>query len=381
MNSSQELGIYIHWPFCEKKCPYCDFNSHVQGNIDHLEWLKAYLNELRYYANETSDRVIKSVFFGGGTPSLMKTIIIEKILDEIQILWNLSKNVEITAEANPSSSESQLFKDFNLAGINRLSIGVQSFNNQSLKFLGRLHNADQAKNAITIARKIFPRFSFDLIYALPNQSAATWKKELLAAANIAGEHISLYQLTIEPGTEFYKKRITAANQIVGYDLYKLTQEIMDKAALPAYEISNHAKKGQESVHNLNYWQGGDYLGIGPGAHGRITKANKTEMMHNYRDPERWLNLALTKNTGGQKRSKLSNEERHDELVLMGLRLIKGISLDYYNSLTGKHLINILDQKKINFLINRGFLKLNKGFLKATIEGRQRLNAVLSYLLT
>jgi len=381
LNSSQELGIYIHWPFCEKKCPYCDFNSHVQGNIDHLEWLKAYLNELRYYANETSDRVIKSVFFGGGTPSLMKTIIIEKILDEIQILWNLSKNVEITAEANPSSSESQLFKDFNLAGINRLSIGVQSFNNQSLKFLGRLHNADQAKNAITIARKIFPRFSFDLIYALPNQSAATWKKELLAAANIAGEHISLYQLTIEPGTEFYKKRITAANQIVGYDLYKLTQEIMDKAALPAYEISNHAKKGQESVHNLNYWQGGDYLGIGPGAHGRITKANKTEMMHNYRDPERWLNLALTKNTGGQKRSKLSNEERHDELVLMGLRLIKGISLDYYNSLTGKHLINILDQKKINFLINRGFLKLNKGFLKATIEGRQRLNAVLSYLLT
>lgn len=381
MNSSQELGIYIHWPFCEKKCPYCDFNSHVQGNIDHLEWLKAYLNELRYYANETSDRVIKSVFFGGGTPSLMKTIIIEKILDEIQILWNLSKNVEITAEANPSSSESQLFKDFNLAGINRLSIGVQSFNNQSLKFLGRLHNADQAKNAITIARKIFPRFSFDLIYALPNQSAATWKKELLAAANIAGEHISLYQLTIEPGTEFYKKRITAANQMVGYNLYKLTQEIMDKAALPAYEISNHAKKGQESVHNLNYWQGGDYLGIGPGAHGRITKANKTEMMHNYRDPERWLNLALTKNTGGQKRSKLSNEERHDELVLMGLRLIKGISLDYYNSLTGKHLINILDQKKINFLINRGFLKLNKGFLKATIEGRQRLNAVLSYLLT
>ncbi len=381
MNSSQELGIYIHWPFCEKKCPYCDFNSHVQGNIDHLEWLKAYLNELRYYANETSDRVIKSVFFGGGTPSLMKTIIIEKILDEIQILWNLSKNVEITAEANPSSSESQLFKDFNLAGINRLSIGVQSFNNQSLKFLGRLHNADQAMNAITIARKIFPRFSFDLIYALPNQSATTWKKELLAAANIAGEHISLYQLTIEPGTEFYKKRITAANQIVGYDLYKLTQEIMDKAALPAYEISNHAKKGQESVHNLNYWQGGDYLGIGPGAHGRITKANKTEMMHNYRDPERWLNLALTKNTGGQKRSKLSNEERHDELVLMGLRLIKGISLDYYNSLTGKHLINILDQKKINFLINRGYLKINNGFLKATIEGRQRLNAVLSYLLT
>jgi len=381
LNSSQELGIYIHWPFCEKKCPYCDFNSHVQGNIDHLEWLKAYLNELRYYANETSDRVIKSVFFGGGTPSLMKTIIIEKILDEIQILWNLSKNVEITAEANPSSSESQLFKDFNLAGINRLSIGVQSFNNQSLKFLGRLHNADQAMNAITIARKIFPRFSFDLIYALPNQSATTWKKELLAAANIAGEHISLYQLTIEPGTEFYKKRITAANQIVGYDLYKLTQEIMDKAALPAYEISNHAKKGQESVHNLNYWQGGDYLGIGPGAHGRVTKANKTEMMHNYRDPERWLNLALTKNTGGQKRSKLSNEERHDELVLMGLRLIKGISLDYYNSLTGKHLINILDQKKINFLINRGYLKINNGFLKATIEGRQRLNAVLSYLLT
>jgi putative oxygen-independent coproporphyrinogen III oxidase len=269
LNKDLEIGIYIHWPFCEKKCPYCDFNSHVRDNINHLKWLKAYLNELRYYASETSERVISSVFFGGGTPSLMKPSVIEKILDEIQSLWHCSKDMEVTAEANPSSSETQLFKDFRGAGINRLSIGVQSLNNQSLMFLGRLHNADDARKAIKAATKIFPRISFDLIYALPGQTPITWKKELASAIKIAEGHLSLYQLTIEPGTEFHKKRIKAANEDIGAALYELTQEIIDNAGLPAYEISNHAKKGQESRHNLIYWRGGDYLGIGPGAHARI----------------------------------------------------------------------------------------------------------------
>jgi len=381
LNKIIEMGIYIHWPFCEKKCPYCDFNSHVRDNINHLKWLKAYLNELRYYASETSERVISSVFFGGGTPSLMKPSVIEKILDEIQSLWHCSKDMEVTAEANPSSSETQLFKDFRGAGINRLSIGVQSLNNQSLMFLGRLHNADDARKAIKAATKIFPRISFDLIYALPGQTPITWKKELASAIKIAEGHLSLYQLTIEPGTEFHKKRIKAANEDIGATLYELTQEIMDNAGLPAYEISNHAKKGQESRHNLIYWRGGDYLGIGPGAHGRITHAYKTEMMHNYREPEIWLNLAITKKYGQQKRAALSKEERRNELVLMGLRLIEGISLDHFNSLTNQHLTKIIDKDRINALADQGYLTLNNTVLKTTVAGRQRLNAVLTYLLT
>ena len=375
------MGIYIHWPFCEKKCPYCDFNSHVRDNINHLKWLKAYLNELRYYASETSERVISSVFFGGGTPSLMKPSVIEKILDEIQSLWHCSKDMEVTAEANPSSSETQLFKDFRGAGINRLSIGVQSLNNQSLMFLGRLHNADDARKAIKAATKIFPRISFDLIYALPGQTPITWKKELASAIKIAEGHLSLYQLTIEPGTKFHKKRIKAANEDISAALYELTQEIMDNAGLPAYEISNHAKKGQESSHNLIYWRGGDYLGIGPGAHGRVTHAYKTEMMHNYREPEIWLNLAITKKYGQQKRAALSKEERRNELVLMGLRLIEGISLDHFNSLTNQHLTKIIDKNRINALADQGYLTLNNTVLKTTFAGRQRLNAVLTYLLT
>ncbi len=375
------MGIYIHWPFCEKKCPYCDFNSHVRDNINHLKWLKAYLNELRYYASETSERVISSVFFGGGTPSLMKPSVIEKILDEIQSLWHCSKDMEVTAEANPSSSETQLFKGFRGAGINRLSVGVQSLNNQSLMFLGRLHNADDARKAIKAATKIFPKISFDLIYALPGQTPITWKKELASAIKIAEGHLSLYQLTIEPGTEFHKKRIKAANEDIGAALFELTQEIMDNAGLPAYEISNHAKKGQESRHNLIYWRGGDYLGIGPGAHGRITHAYKTEMMHNYREPEIWLNLAITKKYGQQKRAALSKEERRNELVLMGLRLIEGISLDHFNSLTNQHLTKIIDKNRITALADQGYLTLSNTVLKTTVAGRQRLNAVLTYLLT
>jgi putative oxygen-independent coproporphyrinogen III oxidase len=381
LNNNPELGIYIHWPFCEKKCPYCDFNSHVRQSIDHSDWLKAYLNELRYYANETPNHIINSVFFGGGTPSLMKASVVEKILDEIQSLWHCSKDIEVTAEANPSSSENKHFKDFHRAGINRLSIGIQSLNDQSLLFLGRLHNADDAKNAIKNATEVFPRFSFDLIYALPGQTPKMWEKELKEATQLARGHISLYQLTIEPGTEFYKKRVRAANETIGAELYETTQEIMNKANLPAYEISNHAKKGAESLHNLIYWTGGDYLGIGPGAHGRITHKLQTDMMHNYRDPEKWLGLAITNKFGGQKRKTLSDEQRRDELVLMGLRLINGISLQQFKLLTGQPLTKMLDENKINILTNQGYLSTNSGFFKATNSGRQRLNAIISYLLT
>ena len=381
MNIPTDLGIYIHWPFCEKKCPYCDFNSHVSGNIDHLKWLSAYLNELRYHANLTSGRIINSIFFGGGTPSLMKPYVVEKILDEIHSLWSCSNDIEITAEANPSSSETQLFSDFKTAGINRVSIGVQSLNNRSLDFLGRLHGANEAKNAIKVATKIFPRVTFDLIYALPGQSRLAWKRELSQAIKLARGHLSLYQLTIEPGTEFSKNRIAVANERDGAALYELTQEITDRENLPAYEISNHAKKGQESRHNLTYWKSGDYLGIGPGAHGRITNSTKTEIMHNYRQPDMWLNFAIKRKYGQQKRSALNQTERRDEIILMGLRLIEGISLKHFNLLTGQHLIETVDKNKIKNLSEHGYLSLKKGFLKTTLAGRLRLNAMLSYLLT
>ena len=380
METTAAFGIYIHWPFCAKKCPYCDFNSHVRDTIDHEKWLAAYLSELRHYANETSSRLVTSIFFGGGTPSLMNPATISAILDEIARLWPVSKTVEITAEANPSSSEAQLFKDFRNAGINRLSVGVQSFNDSALTFLGRLHGAGEAKQALEAASNTFVRYSFDLIYALPDQTPEIWRAELNDALKRAGDHLSLYQLTIEPGTEFHKTRITAADEDIGTELYEITQEMMDQAGLPAYEISNHARLGQESRHNLVYWRGQDYLGIGPGAHGRLSHNFTTEMMHNYREPEKWLDLATTKGSGQQKRAALSVEERRDEIVLMSLRLSEGLPADHFKTLTKTSLMGQLDQDRLDTLTNEGFLTFKDNVLKATPEGRQRLNAVLAHLL-
>ena len=381
MTITTDLGIYIHWPFCEKKCPYCDFNSHVRDNIDYSRWLNAYLNELKYHANSTHERSVNSIFFGGGTPSLIKPFIIEKILDEIHSLWHNSKDIEITLEANPSSSETQIFKDFQSAGINRVSIGVQSLNNRSLKFLGRMHNASEAKKAVGAATKIFSRVSFDLIYALPEQSHLVWKKELNEAISLAAGHLSLYQLTIEPGTEFFKNRVKCQNEDDGAALYGLTQEIADKANLPAYEISNHAQKGQESKHNLAYWKSGDYLGIGPGAHGRITNKFETIIMQNFRQPEKWVDLAIKKQSGQQKQLALSSKERRDEIILMGLRLTEGVSLSTFYSLTGQHLFEMINQEKFHHLSNEGLLSMSDQYLKTTPAGRLRLNAVIAYLLT
>ncbi|MBT3991240.1 MAG: coproporphyrinogen III oxidase [Rhodospirillaceae bacterium] len=380
MNIAPAFGIYIHWPFCAKKCPYCDFNSHVQDNIDQDIWLNAYLNELRHYANETSERLVTSVFFGGGTPSLMAPRVIEAILAEIQRLWPCSDTIEITAEANPSSSEIQQFQDFRQAGINRLSIGVQSFNDPALRFLGRRHDAGEAKKAIEAATTVFERFSFDLIYALPGQTPDIWQKELKEALSLAGGHLSLYQLTIEPGTEFHKARVEAADEEIGSTLFEITQELMTEAGLPAYEISNHAKPSQESRHNLVYWRGQDYLGIGPGAHGRLTGNYQTEMMHNYREPNKWLERVASHGFGQQKRTVLSAEERRDEIILMSLRLQEGLSSAHFKALTGLNLADQLDPDRLNALENEGFLSFNDNILKATPEGRQRLNAVLAHLL-
>ena len=374
------MAFIFHWPFCIKKCPYCDFNSHVENNIDHVKWLAAYLNELRHYADETSGRVVSSIFFGGGTPSLMPPKIIRSIITEIQNLWSCDDLIEITAEANPSSSEIQLFKNFQYAGINRLSIGVQSLDQQSLCFLGRLHTVDEAKRAVDAAAKIFKRYSFDLIYALPDQTPEKWSNELDEALKIAGSHISLYQLTIERGTQFHKERVLPANETTSTMLYELTQKKLIAAGLPAYEISNHSMPGEQSRHNLVYWRSQDYLGIGPGAHGRLTNNFKSETMHNFREPEKWLNLATTKKTGQQKRTTLTAEERINEVFLMGLRLSEGISSDHFQSLTNQPLLKLINQRRFNFLLEGNFLVYNGRVLKATPSGRQCLDAVLAYLL-
>ena len=310
----------------------------------------------------------------------MKAATIERLLNEVRLLWRCAETLEITAEANPSSLEIQTFKDFQSAGINRLSIGVQSLNQKNLLFLGRQHSVNEAKKAVYEASKIFSRVSFDLIYALPDQTAIAWEKELLDALKMASGHLSLYQLTIEPGTDFYKQRLCGPAEDVAIELFELTQDIVHTANLPAYEISNHSIPGQECRHNLLYWKGHDYLGIGPGAHGRVTHKLKTKLIQNYHDPEKWLKLAITNNSGQQKCINILDEERRDEIILMGLRLTSGISDNQFRILTNKSLMEVLDGQKINFLVNAGFLIFDHKWLRATQSGRQRLNAVLTYLL-
>ena len=258
------FGVYVHWPFCESKCPYCDFNSHVADSVDHTAWADAYKREIARAGAEVPGRTVTSIFFGGGTPTLMKPATMAAILDAIAAAWTLADDVEITAEANPSSAEIEVFRAFRSAGVNRLSLGVQSFDPAALQFLGRRHDADQAKRAIAESQKIFARTSFDLIYARPDQTRETWKAELSEALSRAGEHLSVYQLTIEPGTEFRRRRISPADEGPATEMYELTHEMMDAAGLPAYEISNHARPGAECRHNLVYWRGENYAGIGPG---------------------------------------------------------------------------------------------------------------------
>ncbi|OFW95926.1 MAG: coproporphyrinogen III oxidase, partial [Alphaproteobacteria bacterium RIFCSPHIGHO2_12_FULL_45_9] len=268
------FGIYIHWPFCKSKCPYCDFNSHVSEAIDHKRWMQSYLKEIDYWANLTEGRVVDTVFFGGGTPSLMQSETVAEILAHIQKKWRVSNDWEVTLEANPTSFETEKFRDFYAAGVNRVSIGVQSLYEADLKFLGREHSPDQARFAIAEAQKIFPRVSFDLIYARPKQTLDAWRTELSEALQMASGHLSMYQLTIERGTPFHTRHARGEFKIpeqdLAADLYDVTQDMMGQAGYPAYEISNHAIVGQESRHNLIYWRYDDYVGVGPGAHGRLT---------------------------------------------------------------------------------------------------------------
>lgn len=381
------FGLYLHWPFCKKKCPYCDFNSHVREEIDIEKWQHAFKNELSYIASLTGKRKIDSIFFGGGTPSLMPPKVVETLLDHCASLWDLPKKTEITLEANPTSSESGNLQAFRQAGINRLSIGVQSFRDKDLRFLGREHSVDEAQKTIKLAEKFFDRFSFDLIYARPEQKITDWKEELTEALSYAVGHLSLYQLTIEQGTNFYTRHQRGDFQIPDDDLgaafYETTQELLDKAGLPAYEISNHAKIGEECRHNLLYWQYGDYAGVGPGAHGRLKIGQHQKIAtRTHRAPEIWLDKALTHDHGYHPFEDISLDQQIPEIFLMGLRLTQGISWKNLSALLGTDsLADVLPMHKIETLCHEGLLEQTKTHLRATKEGKIRLNGVISFLFS
>ena len=327
------FGVYVHWPFCAQKCPYCDFNSHVRfAGWDEPRFLNAYLRELDNVKERTGRQTVHSIFFGGGTPSLMRPSTVAAILEQIAKLWPIAAGAEITLEANPNSVEAGRFAGYRAAGVNRVSIGVQSLRDDELKRLGRLHSVSEARTAIDIARRTFDRFSFDLIYARPGQTAGAWRAELSEALALAGGHLSLYQLTIEPDTPFAdlhaRGKLVVPDPDAALDLYMLTQEMTAAAGLPAYEISNHAAPGEESRHNLLYWRYGAYAGVGPGAHGRLVLADGTRLATvAERNPERWAGCVEAGGHGFVEEEALSLEEQADEMLLMGLRLTEGIDLE------------------------------------------------------
>jgi len=420
----KNLAIYIHYPFCKSKCPYCDFNSHVNDNIDQQKFADCYITELEYFKELIGKRNITSIFFGGGTPSLMPINTVDKILKKISTLWNLSSDIEITLEANPTSSESQKFKDLKNIGINRLSIGIQALNDQDLKFLGRQHSKNEAYSTIDIAQKYFDNFSFDLIYARPNQTPESWKSELKTALKIGSPHLSLYQLTIEKGTKFFNsyrnKEFTLPNTDTQNKLYDITHDTCLEYGLENYEISNYCKNNYHSHHNLTYWNYRDYLGIGAGSHSRITlpiqtpptkidgliESNKTKksggmsrltenkysiyQKMNYHMPQKWVTSIEKNKNAIQTSTPLTNEEIFTEIILIGLRTKFGVNLDrlfhYIENSAQNDNTNQLTKNKIKFLDKLDTLskeKLiyqNNNHIYTTYKGSKLLNSVCSYLL-
>jgi putative oxygen-independent coproporphyrinogen III oxidase len=375
------FGIYIHWPYCAAKCPYCDFNSHVRRAVSEERYLAAALRELAFYADFAPGRRVTSVFFGGGTPSLMSPMTAGALLEAVARHWGIAPDAEITLEANPSSVEAGRFADFRAAGINRASLGIQSLSDEQLRFLGRLHNAQEARAALAIAKAHFPRVSFDLIYARPGQTPAEWRAELTEALLMAEGHLSLYQLTIEPGTAFHaleragKLHIPESEEAAG--LYEITQELCGAAGLPAYEISNHARPGEESRHNLLYWRYGEYAGIGPGAHGRLVRDGTRHALAAWRDPAAWAMQVEQEEHGLERREPLEALEEAEEMLLMGLRLGEGLRLDRLAALT-RHRI---DPAVLALYRDTGLLSLSRDgdVLRATSEGRLVLNGLLGKL--
>ncbi len=378
-HSPLPLSLYIHWPFCVAKCPYCDFNSYARrGKIDEPAYLNALKAELSSLASQTKGRSVETIFFGGGTPSLMQATTVQSLLDHIAGLWQIAPDAEITLEANPSSVESSRFIGYRSAGVNRLSLGVQSLYNDSLKALGRVHDVDEALKAITLSQKHFPRSSFDLIYAREDHTPQQWHKELSEALKLAGEHLSLYQLTIEQGTHFAKLyeqgKLSIPIDEDAEQFYNITQELCENAGLPAYETSNHAKIGCESRHNMVYWLYGDYGGIGPGAHGRLRLDGETIATATLKNPEKWLQQVEQRGHGIAEKIMLSEDEQADEMLLMGLRLHKGINLHALKQRTGFQ----PNMNKINQLCQDDLLEFSKqtNQLKTSVKGRFLLNHIV-----
>ena len=375
------FGVYVHWPFCLSKCPYCDFNSHVRAQpVDEARFVAAFRAELAHRAKLAPGRTVQSIFFGGGTPSLMKPATVSAILEAIASNWTVARDAEITLEANPTSVEAERFRGYRAAGVNRVSLGVQAMNDVDLKALGRLHSAAEAMNAVAVATSIFDRASFDLIYARPGQTPQAWRAELMQALKHAPEHLSLYQLTIEPDTMF--ERLRDAGRLIVPDietqreLWDVTQDIMNTAGMPAYEVSNHARPGGESRHNLIYWRYGEYAGVGPGAHGRLITARGRIAHSTEKHPEMWLTIVEADGHGLVENDLLSTEEQGDEFLLMGLRLAEGIDPQRYELLTGKP----LDFERIKSLSEDGMIERTvDGMLRVTSEGFPVLDAVVADL--
>jgi len=381
LHADPGFGIYVHWPFCLSKCPYCDFNSHVRSEpIDEKRFVAAIAAELAHRASLTQGQVVRSVYFGGGTPSLMKASSVAAILDAIARLWRQAPQVEVTLEANPSSVEAGRFRDYRAAGVNRVSIGVQSFNDADLKLLGRLHTAADAMAALDVAAAVFDRYSFDLIYARPQQSVKAWRAELKAALARGSDHLSLYQLTIEPDTIFerlhFAGKLAMPDAEMGRAFWDTTQELTSAAGLPAYEVSNHARPGAESRHNLIYWRYGEYVGVGPGAHGRIMTPHGRRAQATERHPEMWLTVVEADGQALVEDEMLSSEEQGDEFLLMGLRLSEGIEPARFEAVAGRR----LDPARISSLVAEGMVEVTPaGRLRVSAEGFPVLDAVVADL--
>ena len=361
-DNSVKFGIYIHWPFCLSKCPYCDFFSQIKKDVEQETIIKEYLEDLDFYAEKTADRIVESIFFGGGTPSLIKPNLIEKLINHIHQKWKCKKDIEISLEANPNSDRKNLFKDLRQAGINRLSLGVQALNDKDLKFLGRTHNLEQAYTAIDEVLQNFDNHSFDLIYARPEQTLEIWQEEIKQAVQFGFKHLSMYQLTIEEGTVFYKKQVEAAEEDTAREMYLFTNQYLSENGYPQYEVSNYAEKGFQSRHNLLYWQGDDYLGIGKSAHGRLKIGNKFYALTHRRQEE-----------------EISASERAEELIIMGLRLNEGISKEKFYNVCRIKLADFINQKNLAELKAEKLIEETQTHLFATNEGRLVLNKLIEDL--
>ncbi len=376
------ISIYIHYPFCKSKCPYCDFNSYCNLNIEEEELIKAYLNEIEYYKDIIKDKIIDTIYFGGGTPSLMSEKLLSNIMNKINSLYKINQNCEISLESNPNSINYEKLKSFKDIGINRLSIGVQSLIDRDLKFLGRIHNRNEAIEAINTAQKIFnDKYSIDLIYGRPNQNLNEWKEELNEAIQLSPFHISLYQLIIEKGTPFYRNKVQTPNEDIATKLYEETNNILEKNNIFQYEISNYTKSGYECKHNLVYWNNGEWVGIGAGAHGRININQKRYSIQNLKKPLNWLDKTLKNKNGISIKNLLLKQEIIEEYLIMGLRIKDGIKIEnLQKNIDCNSFYDILDKENIEFLTKLNLIHANENNIKLTKKGFLLLNSVIEKLV-